>query len=103
MMKKKVVIMIGTALAMSIFLLIGYAMGDATVEINRLEVEINRLESELNCYKNKPPEIMFPIEDSDLSDSDKAMMEVIKKIAEIESANITIDTPEAHLHIEWER
>ncbi len=73
------------------------------VALDNADKEIRQLQSELNYYKNKPPRFIVPSGESDLDESDKAMMEVIKKIAEIESANITIDTPEGHFHFEWQR
>lgn len=96
-MKKQNVAVVCVAILFFLFTIaLGVAYDDA-------KAEILQLESELNYCKNKPPEIMFPLEESGISDTDKAFLEVIQTFAELQSANITIATPDARIHIEWER
>lgn len=68
------------------------------------ENEVNQLNSELLYYQNKPPKIIYePVNNYDDIDTERALLELANEFAQMESANITIETPEARLHIEWSK
>lgn len=73
--------------------LIGYSWGD--YGNYTLKEEVSTLEKQLaDCEEGY-------IQRYD--ENEKALIELAKEFAKLQSANITIETPDTKLHIEWER
>ena len=99
MKKKALGLLLGTILAMSLFWLMGYAMGGA--DNTGLRFQVTALQQELaDCEEGWQTWDTF--HRSEITD-EEALIKVMESFAEVQSANITIDTPDTHFHIEWER
>ena len=97
---KKAWITMGIIAVMVITGLIGYSIGDS--DDASLRLQIAALQAELKDCENTGHwqsigEWVTEYE------REKALYELAQSLAELQSANITIDTPNASIHVEWQR